>query len=270
MPDRPDHPDREELAAWQAGDVGGDARSRVEAHLAACAGCTAVVGRLESVRRQLARLPEPELPAGFHERLAEAVGREAARLSPRRQGARSGRGAVWGAAAAAVLLLAAGLYGALRNAGGPAASGSVTAKQAAPPASRASLSIRSLGGDYASLGQVRDALAGRLQQATGPVAGATGPAGAGAQSTGPRTEIPGGAAPKVQGQEQPAAVDQPACIDQVRKRAGPSIRPSYFISTRIGGRAAIVLVTVDDSQPGRMQLWSFPDGSCRVPPTGPA
>ncbi|HEX2373261.1 MAG TPA: zf-HC2 domain-containing protein [Actinomycetota bacterium] len=117
----PDHPDSEQLAAYQAGD--GDRRQRtdVEAHLAGCPSCAEAVASVERARGRLALLEEPDLPAGLHDRLAAAVESEAARLAtdgsaarPGRDGAgrRRGRPApwyrrpvAWGAAAA--LLLAA-------------------------------------------------------------------------------------------------------------------------------------------------------------------
>ncbi|HZD68777.1 MAG TPA: zf-HC2 domain-containing protein, partial [Actinomycetes bacterium] len=115
MPDRPVHPDREELAAWQAGALSEPAGASVEAHLAGCAECAAVVLAVEDARTALASLEEPELPPGLHERLAAAVDREAAALSPERETtqtrvramrprARHRRVAVLGTAAALILL----------------------------------------------------------------------------------------------------------------------------------------------------------------------
>jgi hypothetical protein len=74
----PDHPDREQLAAFQAGD--GDRRQRAEvgAHLAGCPSCAEVVVSVEQARRRLAVLEEPDLPPGLHDRLAAAVEAEAA------------------------------------------------------------------------------------------------------------------------------------------------------------------------------------------------
>jgi hypothetical protein len=69
----PDHPDREQLAAFQAGD--GDRRQRawVEAHLAGCRSCAEVVAAVEQARARLGLLEEPQLPTGLHERLGAAV-----------------------------------------------------------------------------------------------------------------------------------------------------------------------------------------------------
>ena len=76
-----DHPDREQLAAFQAGD--GDRRHRadMEAHLAGCPSCAEVVASVERARGRLALLEEPDLPPGLHDRLAAAVDAEAAEVA---------------------------------------------------------------------------------------------------------------------------------------------------------------------------------------------
>jgi hypothetical protein len=73
-----DHPDHEQLAAFQAGD--GDRRQRagVEAHVAGCPSCAEVVASVGQARDRLALLEEPDLPPGLHDRLAAAVEVEAA------------------------------------------------------------------------------------------------------------------------------------------------------------------------------------------------
>jgi hypothetical protein len=73
-----DHPDREQLAAFEAGD--GDRRQRadLEAHLAGCPSCAEVVASVGRAREGLALLQEPDLPPGLHDRLAAAVEREMA------------------------------------------------------------------------------------------------------------------------------------------------------------------------------------------------
>jgi hypothetical protein len=75
----PDHPDHEQLAAYQAGD--GDRRqlAAVEAHLAGCPSCAEVVASVDEARARLALLGEPDLPPGFHDRLAAALDAEAAK-----------------------------------------------------------------------------------------------------------------------------------------------------------------------------------------------
>jgi Putative zinc-finger len=80
VPDRPDHPDREQLAAFQAGDGERRQRSEVEAHLAGCPSCAEVVASVARARSGLAVLEEPALPAGLHDRLAAAVEAEAAKI----------------------------------------------------------------------------------------------------------------------------------------------------------------------------------------------
>jgi hypothetical protein len=76
----PDHPDPEQLAAFQAGD--GDRRqvAEVEAHLAGCPSCAAAVASVEQARAHLTVLEEPDLPPGLHDRLAAALEAEAAQL----------------------------------------------------------------------------------------------------------------------------------------------------------------------------------------------
>jgi Putative zinc-finger len=73
-----EHPDHEQLAAFQAGD--GDRRQRagVEAHLAGCPSCAELVASVERARGHLALLEEPDLPPGLHDRLAAAVEAEVA------------------------------------------------------------------------------------------------------------------------------------------------------------------------------------------------
>ncbi len=56
MPDHPVHPDREELAAWQAGASADPERARTEAHLAGCADCAGAVASQRSTARRAKRL----------------------------------------------------------------------------------------------------------------------------------------------------------------------------------------------------------------------
>ena len=97
-----EHPDHEQLAAFQAGD--GDRRQRadVEAHLAGCPACAEVAASVERARGRLAALEEPDLPPGLHDRLAAAVEAEAAGSaairSPSRLRRPAGRAAADGAA----------------------------------------------------------------------------------------------------------------------------------------------------------------------------
>ena len=98
MPERPDHPDHEQLAAFEAGD--GDRRERagVAAHLAGCSSCAEVVASVEQARSHLALLEEPDLPPGLHDRLAAAVEAEAAQTAADRPASRSYRRAARAAA----------------------------------------------------------------------------------------------------------------------------------------------------------------------------
>ena len=74
----PDHPDQEQLAAYQAGDVDRRERLDVEAHLAACPSCAELVASVGHARGSLALLEEPALPPGLHDRMTAAVEAEAA------------------------------------------------------------------------------------------------------------------------------------------------------------------------------------------------
>jgi hypothetical protein len=78
VPVHPLHPDLEELAAWQAGELSGPGGARVEAHITGCADCAGLVAAVERGHAALAELAEVEPPAGLHERLATAIEREAA------------------------------------------------------------------------------------------------------------------------------------------------------------------------------------------------
>jgi anti-sigma factor RsiW len=91
VPDRPDHPDREQLAAFQAGDGERRLRSEVEAHLAGCPSCAEVVASVQRARSGLALLEEPTLPPGLHDRLAEALEAEAAQAPADLAGSRRRR-----------------------------------------------------------------------------------------------------------------------------------------------------------------------------------
>jgi hypothetical protein len=76
VPFDPTHPDPEQLAALQAGELAGTDGAQVAAHVAGCAECTRVLAMAERGRSALTGLPEAEPPAGLHQRLAAAVERE--------------------------------------------------------------------------------------------------------------------------------------------------------------------------------------------------
>jgi hypothetical protein len=297
VPQQPVHPDHDQLAAWQAGALAEPAGARVGAHLAGCAECAAVVSVVEAGRTALASLEEPELPPGLHERLAAAVEREQAapaRLrtarSPRRRRrprAWSGRVAVLGAAAALILLVA-GLIPVLRNAGGDGtqSSGGATASGSAAAPSAGALPTFTVPGEY-SAGQLRAAVASSpaVRDAYRRAAGSSlSSAGRSAQPANPSTATDsrgaGGleASPNARSQstqsEGPAtasgsaapAVDQQACLAQVRVKTSAAVVPAFFVDTTYRGRAATVLVTRRAGVPGQAELWAFPRGNCRVAP----
>ena len=288
MPDHPVHPDREELAAWQAGALAEPAGAEVQAHLTGCAECTAVVEAVEGARTALASLAEPQLPPGLHERLAAAIGvatdREAAVPGRadrrRRRWAWNARAATVGAAAALVLLVA-GLVPVLRHFSGDSgtqSSGAATASrsEAAPPGAAALPEFSAPGGysgaalraAVAANPAVRDAYAR---------AGAGGEAAAGGRTTGSG----GGSAPAApnaaQGDTQlqkggstqdsgRPAVDQQACLAWARAASSEDLRPAFLVDTMYRGRQATVLVTRSTSSPDQAMLWAFPRGDCSGPP----
>jgi hypothetical protein len=92
VPVHPVHPDPEELAAWQAGDLPEPGGARVEAHVAGCSDCAGMVAAVERGRAALAGLAEVEPPAGLHERLAAAIEREAGTPTTAPAGAGDGDG----------------------------------------------------------------------------------------------------------------------------------------------------------------------------------
>jgi hypothetical protein len=94
VPFDPTHPDPEQLAALQAGELAGADGARVAAHVAGCAECAGVLAMAERGRSALTGLPEVEPPAGLHQRLAAAVEREleAGDGIPAHQGLAGGNG----------------------------------------------------------------------------------------------------------------------------------------------------------------------------------
>jgi hypothetical protein len=301
----PDHPDHEQLAAFQAGD--GDRRqlADLQAHLAGCPSCAEVVASVERARRRLALLEEPDLPPGLHDRVAAALDAEAARAplerpvsrfgraaartgtdrAPARAGsprsvARSrpvpwyGRRVAWGAAAALLLaaLVAVPLLdrssdlGTAGGAGGgqaapdlagPEAAGAGTVPVLRVPGEISAATVRArLAGDTRAKAAL-DAAGARGAQAT-PPAGAEGTAGA--TQTPAR---PGGGA----GASGAAALR--SCLSAATAEAIPATRPlapAFFLEGRYRGREATVLVTASTGQPGRVDLWVFPRGTCSGPP----
>jgi hypothetical protein len=89
----PDHPDQEQLAAYQAGDVDRRERLDVEAHLADCPSCAELVASVGRARGHLALLEEPDLPPGLQDRLAAAVEAEVTAAAEAGAGAARAAGA---------------------------------------------------------------------------------------------------------------------------------------------------------------------------------
>jgi hypothetical protein len=301
VPDHPVHPDREELAAWQAGALAEPAGAKVQAHLTGCAECTAVVEAVEGARMALAGLAEPELPPGLHERLAAAVGqaidRETAVRGPasaagtrggaaRRRWAWNARAATVGAAAALVLLVA-GLVPVLRHfSGGSGAQGSGVAtasRSGAVPPGAAALPEFSAPGSYsgealraavAANPAVRDAYA---RAGAGAGAGGGGGAAGGGGASGSAGRSAPAAPNAAQGETQlqkggsardagRPAVDQQACLAWARAASSEDLRPAFLVDTVYQGRQATVLVTRSTGSPDQAMLWAFPRGDCSGPP----
>lgn len=294
MPEHSVHPDREELAAWQAGALAEPARARIVAHLAGCAECAGVVSAVQRGRAALTSLEEPELPPGLHERLAAAIEREAAAaVTPGRSAARAARAArprrarAWSprvaalSAAAALVLLVAGLVPVLRHVTGESgtrqASGGATASQsdhapsaAAPSSAAAALPVFAVSGGFSG-GTLRSEVAGNPAIRSAYARAGAGLPGA-ARSSPPAasgSDTAPGAAQNLQGKasaENAAGVDQRACLAQVRAKASGDLRPAFFVDTVYRARPATVLVTRRADAPDQAQLWAFPRGDCSAAP----
>jgi len=276
----PDHPDHEQLAAFQAGDVDRRERLDVEAHLAGCPSCAELVASVGHARASLALLEEPDLPPGLHDRLAAAVDAEAAttpepatapRAAPGRRARRPGapwyrRPVAWGAAAA---LLVAALVIPFLNQSGPhvTTAGSDTgaaggAREAATPAPSAAANLpvlrvqgevtadtvrRRLDTDSRAKAALNSAASRTPQAATGQGERTFSPDAAGASADAPRLQ---------------------SCLPAATAAADPATRPltpAFFIEGNYQGRAATILVTTSTPQPSRVDLWVFPRDSCTSP-----
>jgi hypothetical protein len=270
-----DHPDREQLAAWQAGELGEPDRARTADHLAGCGTCATVVADIEQARHGLDLLVDPELPAGFHERLLAAVEREAPRPArtagpARRRSSWHQRPATW-AAAAALLLFVVGAVGLINLV---ERSGSDTT--AAAPGSRQEES----GGGGGADAQAPSAAApgGRLPvvMMTGEFSPArlpeafSAPRGAGpgplsnSSATGAAPQGPYGGRTENQAKLLP---EQQACVDRARATAGATaLVPSFFVETLYQGKSARVLVATVPSVPNQARYFVFPGGDCSIPP----
>jgi len=273
----PDHPDHEQLAAFQAGDVDRRERLDVEAHLAGCASCAELVASVGHARASLALLEEPDLPPGLHDRLAVAVAAEPTPAAagqagtPARRARRPAtpwyrRPVAWGAAAA---LLVAALVIPFLSQSGPhvTTAGSDTdaaggAREAATPApsAAANLPVFRVQGEVTAA-TVRDRLNSdsRAKAALDSAASST-PQAARGQGEGSFSPDAGG--------RSAGAPQSQSCLPAATAAADPAIRPlapAFFIEGTYQGRAATILVTTSTPQPNRVDLWVFPRNSCTSP-----
>jgi hypothetical protein len=297
-----DHPDHEQLAAFQAGD--GDRRQRadVEAHLAGCPSCAEVVASVEQARSRLALLEEPDLPPGLHDRLAAAVDAEAASAAGsaatrqparlRRVGGSEGAGSrrdrrervvpwyrrpvAWGAAAVVLLaaLVAVPLLdrsSELSTASGGAGGGQAVQESGADTAAAGagSLPVLRLPGEV-SPAAVRARLAtdyrARMALEGAPVSPPATQAAKQPQFNADSSTEGSRSAP---GPQQAGSASVPACLVAATAAAEPALRPltpAFFVEGTYKGRQATVLVTTSTAEPGRADLWVFPRNDCSAAP----
>ena len=277
----PDHPDREQLAAFQAGDGDRRQRAEVEAHLAGCPSCAEVVASVEQARRRLAVLEEPALPPGLHDRLAAAVEAEAAQPAPANRPAPWYRRPVAWAAAAALLLAALIVpfldrsSGDLTTAGGSSGGSSQEAATTGGAADADRIPVIRIPGEV-SAATVRSRLAtdsrakNALDSADAPGAQAATPRAS--QGAGPGTQSPdqagGGYRSSAPAPPAGAASLRP-CLPAATAAAEPAsrpLRPAFFIQGTYGGRETTILVTTSTGEPGRVDLWVFPRDNCSSRP----
>ena len=289
MPDHPDHPDREQLAAFQAGDGERRRRLEVEAHLAGCPSCAEVVASVARARSGLALLEEPALPAGLHDRVAAAVEAEAAQAAADLPASRRPEAApevlrptpwyrrpvAWGAAAA--LLLAALVVPFLDQ------SGTMTSADRDAAGAASQEAATEGGGGAAPLPVIRipgEITAAKVQatlaadrRAKTALAAAGG--GAPADQAAPPSDSPS----REFGQQEAARSSTPApqadtallasCLPAATGVADPAARPltpAFFVEGTYQGREATILVTTSTSPPGRVDFWVFPRNDCSAPP----
>jgi hypothetical protein len=280
----PDHPDHEQLAAWQAGALDEPDQGRTAAHVAGCPDCRAVVGTVEGVRRQLAVLDEPELPAGLHDRLIAAVesDQEPGSLPARRAARRQRppwyrRPATW-SAAAAVLLFAAGVFGLAQlggGGGGEEAGGGGAAASAPAPAARpgpggnqpdtASGAARSGRADAGALLRLSGEFSpAKLQAALRDNTSAREAVHRASAFT-PQSEKENDPGPMMS--RGPAAGSlgsllpaDSACSDRIGS-AG-QVRPVLVATGTSKGRDIKILVAYVGDRPGQLRYWTFPATGC--------
>ncbi|HET8787621.1 MAG TPA: zf-HC2 domain-containing protein [Actinomycetes bacterium] len=289
MPDRPDHPDREQLAAFQAGDGERRQRSEVEAHLAGCPSCAEVVASVARARSGLALLEEPILPAGLHDRVAAAVEAEAAQAAADLPAARRPeaspevlrptpwyrRPVAWGAAAA--LLLAALVVPFLDQ------SGTMTSADRDAAGTASQEAATEGGGGAAPLPVIRipgEVTAAKVQATlTVDRRAKTALDAAGGGTPADQAAPPSGSLSREFGQQEAARSSTPApqahtallasCLPAATGDADAATRPltpAFFVEGTYQGREATILVTTSASPPGRVDLWVFPRNDCSAPP----
>ena len=301
----PDHPDSEQLAAFQAGDGDRRQRAEVEAHLAGCPACAEAVASVDRARDQLALLQEPELPAGLHDRLAAAVDADVAAAGGDADGARSRfrrpapwyRGPVaWGAAAALLLaaLVAVPLLDRSSDTTTASGAGGAQAAREADAGATGAVPLLRIPGEV-SAATVRSRLAtdsrarAALDSATARRGAAGGgesratPGGAGtaAEGAGPQAQSSGApsqdsTAPAAPSGDLSAGTGRAtapaalaACLTAATAAAGPAtlpLTPAFYVEGTYQGRPATILVTTSGGQPGRVDLWAFPRDDCSSPP----
>jgi len=276
----PDHPDHEQLAALQAGDGDRRQRTQVAAHVAGCPSCAEVVAAVEQARGRLALLGEPELPTGLHQRLAAAVGTEAARTGrPARRPAWYRRPATWGAAAAALLLAALVVplldrSGNLITAGHDDSGGGQAQETAQVPTYGGADTDRAAPGGLPVLRLAGEVTAKRLRAAlaSDPVAQRAygrAVAGAGERSLRGETTTDGSQAKPPAPAAPSTALSTTApqrCLAAATAQAGRPLVPAFLVEGNYQGRPATMLVTADAGEPDRADLWVFPRGDCSGPP----
>jgi len=302
---QPDHPDQQQLAAFQAGELGRRERARLETHLGACAGCAALLAAAEQAGRLLAALPlEPELPPGLQERLATAVEREIATQPSRpsraaQQSRRSRQAPAWyrrrgalgllGAAAALLLLVALvprlhpvaspkrTSSGAASSAAGPAtAAGQAAAGEAAQPPTRVlavinaphGFSARDLKADLAADPSARAAFSAARSGVPGPTPLNPKSSAQPDAGTATTTASSSGAAPTGPSGNKAMTSIQASCL-AAAARLAPGARPALVVTTVYQGKPATVLVTVAAGNGGgtvAATLWYFAGGSCGQQP----
>src|SRR6266542_2071613 len=294
VPVHPTHPDPEELAAWQAGDLSGPGDARVEAHVSGCRDCAGLLAAVERGRAALAglaELAEVEPPAGLHERLAAAIEREAAASTPAGagdghraaaaangdglgesasisepiplDGRRRGRRSPGGRRRIAVLSTAAALILPVVSAPDGYSGTALQSALVGNPEVRSAYRAAAGAGprQFSGSGQPGTATP-KLDSggASGGTAKGSGGAGSGSGSG----DAGGGTA----GAQAQSSLQQSACVTSARAQAGDQgLQPAFFVNPTVyRGRAATVLVTVRLGAPDQADLWAFPLDNCSAQP----